>query len=325
MLTCNEHDCKSTFESDKSYRNHVNNYHQLKYDISFQGNKDPSSSNVDDEICDIEHIPLPRCPSYDESLPPPSNPTRRHLFSEAMIHTCQSMEASDEEQCKNEWIIAKMQLEPIALIEDNDSTQKAEFNAITHPSNIKRMAGKRFICEPIMPPKRKIHKSDHAGIATTPLAHLLYSSPLRPILMQRQYFELDDRICQMLNMDWEHGPQIKYACAQVLAGCILISEKSGHAILVNTVEVYCRQRSIDIHREMSNRDGSIPSPSSYYENVWPCVLNTSDGEKLAIGTQTMNALVTSTMRLDVKEEPKVGPTTCTANLKSQAIPMTKHP
>ncbi|CDS04530.1 hypothetical protein LRAMOSA07189 [Lichtheimia ramosa] len=281
---------------------------------------DPSCFNLDDEICDVEHIPLPTCPTFDESLPPPPASTRRHSFAEAIIHACQSMEASDEEQSKNEWIITKMQLEPIALIEDNDSTQKAEFNAITHSSNAKRMAGKRFICEPIMPPKTKQHKSHHhSEIATTTLAHLLHSSPLRPILIQRQYFELNDQVCQMLNTDWEHVPQNKYACAQVLAGCILLSEKSGHAVLVNTVEVYCRRRSVDIHREMSNQHGSIPPPSSYYENVWPCLLNTSDGDKLIIGTQTMNALVTSTIRLDVKEEPKVGPTACTVNMKSKTI------
>lgn len=281
---------------------------------------DLSSVDPDDEIYEAEHIPLPTCPTYDESLPPPPDPTRRHSFTESIIHACQSMEASEEEQSKNEWIIAKMQLEPIALIEDNDSTQKAEFNAITHSSNAKRMAGKRFICEPIMPSRTKLHKSYHCSeIATTTLAHLLHSSPLRTILMQRQYFELNDQVCQMLNTDWEHVPQIKYACAQVLAGSILISEKSGHAVLVNTIEAYCRCRSVDIHREMSNQDGSIPPPSSHYENVWPCVLNTADGEKLTIGTQTMNALVTSTIRLDIKEEPKVGPTTCTANLKSKVI------
>lgn len=99
----------------------------------------------------------------------------------------------------------------------------------------------------------------------------------------------------MLNSDWERMPNIKYACAQVLAGSILVNEKAGHAVLVNTLEAYCRLRSVDIHRELSNQHGSIPPPTSYYENVWPCVLTTSDGEKLTIGTQTMNALITSTI------------------------------
>ncbi|KAI9488547.1 hypothetical protein BDB00DRAFT_887592, partial [Zychaea mexicana] len=70
------------------------------------------------------------------------------------------------------------------------------------------------------------------------------------------------------------------------------------AVFVNTLEAYCRLRSVDVHRELSNQHGStIPPPTAYYENVWPCVLTTGDGEKLTIGTQTMNALITSTIRL----------------------------
>lgn len=39
IISCIEQDCKSTFKSEKSLRNHVNNYHQVKYTISFQGDK----------------------------------------------------------------------------------------------------------------------------------------------------------------------------------------------------------------------------------------------------------------------------------------------
>ena len=56
MLTCNEYDCKSTFESDKSYRNHVNNYHQLKYDISFQGDKGTTQHTMDGSYSDSFYI-----------------------------------------------------------------------------------------------------------------------------------------------------------------------------------------------------------------------------------------------------------------------------
>ncbi|CEP08586.1 hypothetical protein [Parasitella parasitica] len=155
--------------------------------------------------------------------------------------------------------------------------------------------------------------------SATSFSHLIHSSPLRGVLLQRQYFEVNHQVCQMLNSDWERMPNIKYACAQVLAGCILVNEKAGHAVLVNTLEAYCRLRSVDVHRELSNQHGSIPPPTSYYENVWPCVLTTSDGKKLTIGTQTMNALITSTISLDIREKPKVGPTTCTADFRSKII------
>lgn len=229
------------------------------------------------------------------------------------------MEASEDEKSKNEWIIGKLQTEPIALIEDNESEQKAEYNAFTHALNVQRMAGKRFICEPIVSAKGKIRKTSSGDeILDTSLARFIHSSPLRNILLQRRYFEVNEPVCHMLNTDWEGTPNAKYACAQVLAGCILVDEKSGHAALVNTVETYCRLRSVDIHRELSNQHGSIPPPTSRYENVWPCVLSTSDGEKLTIGTQTMNALITSTIRIDIMEEAKVGPTKCAADFRSKA-------
>ncbi|ORE23206.1 hypothetical protein BCV71DRAFT_259669 [Rhizopus microsporus] len=62
-------------------------------------------------------------------------------------------------------------------------------------------------------------------------------------------------------------PNIEYACAQVLARCILVNEKAGHAVLVNILEAYCCLRSVDVHRELSNQHGSIPPPTSYYENL----------------------------------------------------------
>lgn len=39
VIICEEPDCKSSFKTEKSFRNHVNNYHQLQYTISFQGDK----------------------------------------------------------------------------------------------------------------------------------------------------------------------------------------------------------------------------------------------------------------------------------------------
>lgn len=50
------------------------------------------------------------------------------------------MEASEDEKFKKEWVIGKLQTEIIALIEDNESAQKAEYNAFTHSVNVQRMA-----------------------------------------------------------------------------------------------------------------------------------------------------------------------------------------
>ncbi|KAG2199771.1 hypothetical protein INT46_009012 [Mucor plumbeus] len=74
-----------------------------------------------------------------------------------------------------------------------------------------------------------------------------------------------------------------------------------------------RKRSIDIHREpfgtkkQSTVPTSLPPPVvSRYDNVYPITLNSQHGPKLVIGTQTMNYLVTSFVRLDKEEKPSVG-------------------
>ncbi|KAI9488548.1 hypothetical protein BDB00DRAFT_887596 [Zychaea mexicana] len=180
---------------------HVNDYHQLEYVVKFKRDKDSPDRDLYDEN-DVVHIPLPDCPSYDDSLPVPPDPSRRHSFAEAVVQACQSMEASEDEKSKNEWIIGKLQIESIALIEDNESTQKAEYNAFTDAVNIQRMAGKRFTCHPIVPAKRKLRKSSSDEILATSFAHLIHPSPLRDILVQRQYFEVNHQVCQMLNSDW---------------------------------------------------------------------------------------------------------------------------
>ncbi|KAI8071557.1 hypothetical protein BC940DRAFT_330796 [Gongronella butleri] len=52
-----------------------------------------------------------------------------------------------------------------------------------------------------------------------------------------------------------------------------------------------------------------------YPDVWPMTLETSNGPKLTIGTQSLNGLVTSSIRLDCKMPPSVGATTRSFMLK----------
>ncbi|CEG81605.1 hypothetical protein RMATCC62417_15787 [Rhizopus microsporus] len=89
------------------------------------------------------------------------------------------MEASEDEKSKNEWIIGKLQIEPMALIEDNESTQKTEYNAFTRAVNIQRMTGKRFICQLIVSAKRKLRKSSPDEILATSFSFNPLVSPSR--------------------------------------------------------------------------------------------------------------------------------------------------
>ncbi|ORZ08238.1 hypothetical protein BCR41DRAFT_296732, partial [Lobosporangium transversale] len=43
-----------------------------------------------------------------------------------------------------------------------------------------------------------------------------------------------------------------------------------------------------------------------YKDVWPTTIALKDGYRLVIGTQTFNVLVTSSIRLKIKELPSLG-------------------
>lgn len=71
--------------------------------------------------------------------------------------------------------------------------------------------------------------------------------------------QLEINSCQLLNEDWTFLPQLRFACAQLLAGAIIMN-KNNEAVLVNTVEIYGRQRSLDVHRDnFVNKKGKSAS------------------------------------------------------------------
>ncbi|EIE90331.1 hypothetical protein RO3G_15042 [Rhizopus delemar RA 99-880] len=143
------------------------------------------------------------------------------------------------------------------------------------------------------------------------LASLIYKSPHRRLLASREYFELDDTVELLLNKDWLHEPQVKFARAQVLAGTVLMNVSNGEAILVNTVEMYGGTKPADIHRELPfSSNMSIFTTKPTYANIWPHIRSTGDGSKRVIVTQTCTALITSIVCLDQSEEPKMGPSSC---------------
>lgn len=111
-----------------------------------------------------------------------------------------------------------------------------------------------------------------------------------------------------------------------VVGMIIISVKIGdhcyrntsnkQAVMVNTVEMYGRTKTVDRHRETFGKlkngthTTSLPPPIKIpHPDVWPTLYEKRDGQKLVIGTQVSNALVTSSIRLDEKHDPSVGGTT----------------
>lgn len=140
---------------------------------------------------------------------------------------------------------------------------------------------------------------------------MLHNSPYARVLSERKFIELDPETCKLLKDDWTIRPQMRYLSVQAMPGAIMLNEANSNAVLLNCVEGYRRTSSVDAHRErFASIKGytpqhSLPPPSSRYANVWPCTIADNDGQKLVIGTQTANLLVTSSIRTDTKMLPSV--------------------
>ncbi|KAI1288543.1 hypothetical protein EDD11_009938, partial [Mortierella claussenii] len=156
------------------------------------------------------------------------------------------------------------------------------------------------------------------------IVNLFKTSPYTKILSTRNYTEIDDTVCRYLNEDWTLKPQLRYACARILAGSIWINTQTGSAIIANTVEIYGRTKNFDAHREPFTQKKEQPVPTSIppplgcrYKDVWPTTLHSPEGDRLVLGTHTCNILVTSSLRVDDKNhQPSLGGTTVNFKLES---------
>lgn len=233
------------------------------------------------------------------------NSVRRN-YSQAIAYACQSMNADKDEIDKNEWIIEKMKLEPFSLFplgsdgQPVTDGQSVELNGLAHRNNISELADKTFICEPILSVKRMRDVDASIDNICPDLASLIYRSPYRNILLNQHYFDLYESMTRWLNIDWTTELQMKYVCAQVLAGAVLLNTNNGEAIIINTIEIYGDMKSVDIHRALSSPSNDLYAiPSAMYSDIWPSVYNTRDGRKLTINSHSCSGLATSNLRLDI--------------------------
>jgi hypothetical protein len=221
-------------------------------------------------------------------------------------------------------IVESLGPEPISITD----ALGIEQNALAHATVISRLPAGPVELGPIVPQKRKLDEDNgcsNCSPAPAPgLEHLLSSSPYADRLAIRSYVELSDEICGLPNRDWQFWPHLRYASAVILAGCLLV-KKNGEAVIANTVEVYGRQKTVDIHREpFVVQKGhpvttSLPPPiKTRYEKVWPVTLPTIDGKRLVIGTNSFDALITSSLRLDTRMDPSIGASTPSFSLNDSA-------
>lgn len=240
------------------------------------------------------------------TIEPKAVDTRRS-FDQAIVQACQSQDTSFDDQQMTGWVLKKIGLEPFSMLHRDEHNRLVEYNGLSHRLNVQGMAGGTFECSPIIPTKRKAHDSiDNHSIPEQTLGNMIHRSPYKTMLMRNTYHELDSSMAALLNQDWDLHPEAKYVCAQLLAGAIMLNS-DNKAILINTIEIYGRTKTVDIHREMNSGESSMPPDNLQYPNVYPTKLRTNEGPKLVIGMQTCNGLVTSRLRLDIHDSPKVGP------------------
>jgi hypothetical protein len=233
------------------------------------GNADEDSgedSNEDsEEEADtiIEAVTIPEyatIPSLHDikSSKPPSPECH---YDDAVLQACQQTHESDESKRKTLYILDSLQLSPLVVTDALGMEQ----NALAHPSVISKLSSGSISVRPIIPTKRKSDGElcpNCSPLVAPGLEHLLAVSPYTAILLKRKYVEIPSSICDLLNEDWTFRPQLRYACAQILAGCIMLNSNNGKAIIANTVEMYGRTRPLDAHREPFGVKKGVPIPTS---------------------------------------------------------------
>ncbi|KAG0254088.1 hypothetical protein BGZ95_006138, partial [Linnemannia exigua] len=226
--------------------------------------------------------PVIALPSY-QSLSVPimvdSTPQMRE-YNDAVLYSCNQTHVSDTEKQRTLGIIDALELRPFAMKDPHG----AEQNGLAHISVIAKLS---------------------AGEGKV--------APNMASMQRRKYIELDNGVCELFNRDWEFFPYLRFACAKILAGCLLLNNQNGQVIIANTIEVYGRTRLVDAHREpfvvrkgLPVANSLPPSIKMPYKNVWPTTVSAQDGERLVIGTLSFDALITSSLRLDTRMNISVG-------------------
>ncbi|CAO3592109.1 unnamed protein product [Absidia cylindrospora] len=109
------------------------------------------------------------------------------------------------------------------------------------------------------------------------LHHIISNSRLKKHVTSRSYTELTNDLAENINNDLALFPQLRYSTSQPFSGAILVE---GHtAILVNCVEPYGRQKSVDAHYERrfegAQNSSSYPKTLSPISSSWQMTTTTA--------------------------------------------------
>ncbi|KAI8333140.1 hypothetical protein BC941DRAFT_121165, partial [Chlamydoabsidia padenii] len=221
------------------------------------------------------------------TTPPPTTTTQTpRNYDEAVLYCCQQEHASQEEKIKSMCIVESLALQPIAITD----SQGIEHNALTSPYIINKLVSSHQHIKPIIPKKRLYSDMADKGAlcvqclpeVVSDLKNFINMSPYNTLLSQRNYVEISERVCNLLNSDWEFFPQFRFFSAMVLAGAILINTGNNQAIILNTIEVYGRTKPVDVFCEAFGKIKGSALPTSMpptaiqtrYPGLWTTTLMT---------------------------------------------------
>jgi hypothetical protein len=189
--------------------------------------------------------------------------TTRRAHDEAVLQACNQLQENEEEKGKTLWIADKLKLRSFAIIDAHD----VEHNALIHEANLSRILGQDLPTTLIstLPAKHKRECSCHSNNEATddPKTSILSTTgnwKYQEKLLDRKHVELSEEIAEMLNEDWKLRPQMKFFCAQLFSGSILV--QGMKALLINCVEAYERTKQVDSQRENFTNKNGIPPPTS---------------------------------------------------------------
>ncbi|KAG2227804.1 hypothetical protein INT45_002042 [Circinella minor] len=136
------------------------------------------------------------------------------------------------------------------------------------------------------------------------ICNIILDSQYRRILAKSNYAEVDQD-------SWTLKPQMVEVCARLLEEMIIT--ENSKALLILGGELYSRLPSLDAHYEKTisvNKgnilQSSLPSIDTKYENIEVKLMDNDNAKKIISRTKTMNALYTSSIRLDNSEKPIIG-------------------
>ncbi|CAO3687176.1 hypothetical protein G6F70_009115 [Rhizopus microsporus] len=304
--------CPRFFITATSISRHIRNKHDEE-----EEEHDVEEEHPEEEEFSLTVVPRSLKPMIPEKQIEVADQTFRDNDN-AIINASGLIHRSSREQVSSLKIIRALELVPFAFV-DSDNNEE---NALAHKDAIHKIIGMKRPVEIqyCLPAKRECkcieETSNNFQISQSiSLQNIIESSYMHGYLSGKKYFEMDDDTCKLLNSDWVFQPQMRFFCARVLAGAILVNRMTGEALLINTIEVYGRFRTIDSHYERFNMKKnmlpptSLPPNNTRYQNVCLTTIRDSDGVKLLVGTKVFNGLVTSSIRIDKELFPEVGPTT----------------